>query len=279
MQSCLKVHPLVWPCLGALPQPTNRAARIVDTLARFAPISLAEMDAVALMSRIDTKYLMDTAQWHAALAALADDYRVLEIDGVRLHRYVSLYFDTADLMLYACHHVGRSERFKVRSRSYLDSGISFFEVKHKTNKGRTIKDRMRTMALLTRLTPEAGRFVDRLTPLDVETLQPRLWTEFSRITLVSQRRPERVTLDLELRYRASGASIALPAVIVAEVKQESIDRESGLVAQMRALGIHPTPLSKYCIGTALLRPDVKHNRFKPVLRQMDRIMRGGHDVE
>jgi hypothetical protein len=43
-------------------------------LAGPAPISLDEMDAVALMDRVDTKYLLGAWQLPALLAALADDY-------------------------------------------------------------------------------------------------------------------------------------------------------------------------------------------------------------
>jgi hypothetical protein len=199
---------------------------------------------------------------------------VLQVDGVRLNRYRTLYFDTADLEFYTSHHTGRTDRFKVRSRSYLDSGVSFLEVKHKSKKGRVTKDRIRTESLLTQLTPELGEFVDELTPLQGRPLQPTLWNEFSRITLVSKGHQERVTFDLDLCFLANHSISPLAQVVIAELKQESLNRSSALVAQMRALGLRPTGFSKYCIGTALLYPEVKHNRFKPVLRVVQKAMRG-----
>jgi len=262
-----------------LDQPTSECERLVHNipiLEQFEAIGLAQMDAVALMDRIDTKYVLSLSQLPTVLAALIDDYQVLQVEGVRLNRYRTLYFDTPNLDLYTSHHVGRPERYKVRSRAYLDSGVAFLEVKHKTAKGRTIKDRIRTETLLTHLTPEASQFVESLTPACVHPLQPVLWNEFSRITLVSKRRAERATLDVNVRYRAGDSRAVLSGVVVAEIKQESVNRDSELVFQMRALSLHPTSLSKYCIGMAMLYPGVKHNLFKPVLREIENVMRGNH---
>jgi hypothetical protein len=52
------------------------AGRVARALAHFAPISLAEMDAVALMDRVDTKLRAGAWQLPALLAALAGDYCV-----------------------------------------------------------------------------------------------------------------------------------------------------------------------------------------------------------
>lgn len=266
--------PPMWPRESAAPDMAAHRP-VVRALARFAPIGLAEMDAVALMNRVDTKYVLGAGQLPALLAALAGDYRVLEVRGVRLNHYHTLYFDTPDLDLYARHHAGRAERFKVRSRAYLDSGASFLEVKRKTNKGRTVKERMRTEALLTRITPEAARFVDGLAPA-APYLGPVLANAFARITLVGRQHPERATIDLDLRFQAGDLHLSLTGVAVVEIKQERADRTSPLIAQMRALGIRPTAFSKYCVGVALLYPAVRHNRFKPVLNRIEQIMRGNY---
>jgi hypothetical protein len=110
----------------------------------YEPISLSEMSGVALLNRTDTKFVLATGDLLAALEQLGDAYRVLDISGVRLHPYQTLYFDTADFALYNRHHAGAADRYKVRSRAYIESNLSFFEVKHKTNKKRTIKNRMQT---------------------------------------------------------------------------------------------------------------------------------------
>ena len=42
------------------------------------------------------------------------------------------------------HQNKKLNRYKIRQREYLISDISFFEIKFKSNKGRTIKKRIKT---------------------------------------------------------------------------------------------------------------------------------------
>jgi len=243
-------------------------------LARYEPIGLGEMQSAALMDRIDTKYVMTTRQLGDLLVAAEGGYRALEVAGTRRSRYESLYYDTEDLVFYTSHHAGRSARYKVRRRSYTDSNLSFLEVKHKTNKGRTIKERIRTERFVGLLGAAKRRFVERMMPGGPPPLQPVLWNTFARITLVSRTTPERVTIDTALNCWTDRASVSLDGVVIAEVKQQHLDRLSPIVQELRALGLRSTGISKYCVGTALLYRDVKQNRFRPILRQIDRIMEG-----
>jgi len=55
------------------------------------------------------------------------------------------------------------------------------------------------------------------------------------------------------------------------VKQPRIDRASLMMTRLRELGVRPGGFSKYCMGVSLLVPGVKHNRFKPRLRRIDRL--------
>jgi hypothetical protein len=175
-------------------------------LARYAPIGLDPMEAVALQNRTDVKYLLSTGQLAHALRALAEQYRVLEIDGVRLNPYQTLYFDTPDFALYLQHHAGKRNRYKVRSRRYVVTGRSFLEVKLKTNKERTVKRRIATDALTTTCTPAVAGFVAAYVRAPLAGLAPALWNEFSRVTLVSDARPERLTIDRPSSRPASAST-------------------------------------------------------------------------
>ena len=68
---------------------------------------------------------------------------------------------------------------------------------------------------------------------------------------------------------ASGGTVA--GTVVAELKQERADRSSPFVRLMRARGIRPAGMSKYCIGMLLLQRPVKHNAFKEVLLHLQRL--------
>lgn len=275
--SCL---PQVQSARGALDRQTRLAPGsqvppgLACLLGRFTPISLAQMDGVALQDRTDTKYVFHARLLYPALAALAEQYRILEIEGVRLHRYHTLYFDTADWALYHRHHAGARNRYKVRSRRYVDTDLSCLEVKLKTKVDRTIKSRLRTAGLVSQLTPEASAFVRRYLPPGTHDLMPRLGNGFSRITLVSNRRQERLTLDVSLRFRGEQRTVALPAVVIAEVKQARHAHTSDFMRLMRAHHLRSVGFSKYCIGVSLLYPDVKHNNFKAQHRLLARLMGG-----
>src|SRR5512135_2418123 len=106
-----------------------------EVIARYAPISLAEMERVELLDRMDTKYVFGSADLPALLEALLAEYRILEVDGKRGTDYRSLYFDTSDLRHYLEHHNGHSFRSKVRFREYIGSGLAYLEVKRKTGRG------------------------------------------------------------------------------------------------------------------------------------------------
>lgn len=257
---------------SALDDVTEQAAAtgpcLLAGLATFDPISLGEMDAVALLSRTDTKFLLRTGQLIEALPLLSQHYRVLEIEGERLSPYHTLYFDTPEFELFRWHHAGGRNRYKVRSRRYVQTNVSFFEVKHKVNRFQTVKERIPTHDLVTRLTPEAARFLRERMPSDSERLQPKLWNLYARITLVNRFVTERVTLDLDLRFSSADRAFELPGVITAEVKQNGRPQRTTFVQLMRRLGIREGGFSKYCVGVSLLYPHVKHNNFLQQLRTL-----------
>ena len=95
------------------------------------------MDQVTLLNRIDTKFVFEQGLLEKVLQEIKPHYRVLDIDGVRLNSYRSIYFDTEDFKFYYEHHNGKKNRSKVRYREYIDSGLCFLEVKKKNNKGKT----------------------------------------------------------------------------------------------------------------------------------------------
>ena len=90
-------------------------------------ISLDELnEKAAMQTRVDRKYIVDADYAASILAELpADEAAVLEIDGQREFAYDSVYFDTPDLVSYKASAIGSRNRFKVRTRSYLDSDLIF----------------------------------------------------------------------------------------------------------------------------------------------------------
>lgn len=247
----------------------------MNLLANFTPISLSEMAAVALLDRIDTKYVLTPSQLAAALPALQPFYRVLEIDGRRKNLYRTLYFDTPDFSLYRVHQSGRRLRYKVRSRQYVDTPLAFIEVKHKTGSNHTRKVRMPTPGFVTHLTRQEAEFLRDQIAVKADELEPKLWVDYTRITLVGSTTSERLTIDLDLRYSAAKQELALPGLVIAELKSQGKPQSSPFIQLMRQQLIRPCGFSKYCIGASLLYPNLKHNRFSRILRRIGQLQQGG----
>jgi hypothetical protein len=263
---------ILWQPIPAIP--ATRQPALTRLLQRFAPIDLSHMDSVALMDRNDTKFLLNLEQLINVLPGLTPHYWILDINKVRLSHYQTLYFDTPDFALYKSHHAQARDRYKVRSRRYASTDRAFIEVKSKTGHDRTAKRRIETGRLAANLTPEMNDFINAGNgfPIDSHQLEPRLWNDYSRITLVNKYLPERVTLDLNLEFNSDTAINALPGLVIAEVKQDQVNRESAFMQQMRSRQVRPTSFSKYCIGVCLLFDEVKHNNFKPQLRLIDKTL-------
>jgi hypothetical protein len=246
-------------------------------LATFDPITLAEMDAVKLMDRSEIKYLFPRRLLPSVLMELRDSYRVFVAADLRLSRYRTVYFDTQDMALYMRHHAGAVERYKVRTREYVDSHLAFLEVKHKTGPSRTEKMRIRVPQPPLALQGTAAEFVAEVCPYPADALMPRLSNFCTRVTLVSQRNCERVTLDLDLGFARGDELAVLPAVVVAEVKYQGSRLESVFAQVMRRQHIRDTSFSKYCIGVSMLYPEVKHNKFKAKQRMVARLAEGANN--
>jgi hypothetical protein len=247
---------------------------IDELIAPFMPISLEKTEGVELLNRMDSKFVFEAEKLPDILASLYGSYYILEIGQVRLQRYETLYFDTPGHLLYLDHHNKRLNRFKVRSRKYVDSGICYFEIKFKNNKGRTFKKRNRHNGPQEEIAGKQEKLLISCTKLNPGMLLPALWVNFSRITLVNLGMSERVTIDTGLTFRNGTAGRSYPGVVIAEVKQDrsSVSFFSGVLQKEHVPG---SRISKYCLGIASLNDHIKKNNFKQKLRSFNKM---NHDI-
>lgn len=245
-----------------------------NILSRFQPITLAEMDSVQLMNRTDTKFMLSVNDLEEILATLPHSYRVLEVNGIRQNRYETLYYDTENFFHFTRHQNGKRNRYKIRKRKYVDSDLTFLEVKFKSNQNRTIKNRTKLPEIGEPLENKSMEFLAKQPNLDGENLVPKIWNAFKRITLVNEAIKERLTIDCDLSFRQNGSSISLPHLVIAEVKQERASRHSPFMKELKKRLIRPEGVSKYCLGVALLCPQVKANNFKQKILKIKRIENG-----
>lgn len=242
----------------------------MNILSGFEPISLSEMESVALMNRTDTKFVFRFDQLGDFLKELSSDYRVLDINGIRASKYETLYYDTPDFKMYMAHHRRKPSRYKIRHRIYVDSNLHFFEIKFKNNKGRTIKSRIKRKDTDLTIEGKAEQFLNEKTSFLAKDLFPKLWSNCSRITLVNKFSKERLTLDIDLQFKNDRHEKKLSNVVIAEVKQEKL-APSPFIRLMKKKGVRSGSISKYCFGVIFLYDKIKQNNFKPNLHIINKI--------
>jgi len=234
----------------------------------------------ALLARVDRKYVLTVDDALAVLDRLArtGGARVLEIDGRRQFGYESVYFDTPDLASFRLTATRRRRRFKVRTRTYLDSGESFLEVKTRAARGTTLKQREPHLDdpatlgggsafVATTLAHEGVR------PASPLLLDAGLVSRYRRTTLhlPGPGGGARATVDTGLAWELgtdpSGrpATRAVPHLVVVETKGGSTP--SDLDRLLWRHGHRPERISKYGTGMALLRPDLPDGPWRRVIRR------------
>lgn len=243
---------------------------ITQSLLAFDSISLAEMDSVKLMDRMDQKYVLPDSQLAGFLDAVRDQYRVLEVSGTRMSRYETLYYDTPGYDLYLEHHNGRTSRYKIRMRRYVESDLNFFEVKYKNNKGRTIKTRVRRDELNPVVDGNAEQLLTQHTTMTPSSLEPKLWVNYTRITLVNRFAEERLTIDLDLEIRNEESSRLFDGLVIIEAKQGKAV-ETPFIRLLKKNHVREGGMSKYCLAVGNLIHNIKKNNFKPDILSIEKI--------
>lgn len=247
--------------------------RLARSLADLASVTLAELaENAALQTRVDRKYVLPLGAADQLVTALAPSARVLEIEENRSFGYRSVYFDTPGLDCYRLAAHRRSMRFKVRTRTYVDSEQCWLEVKTRDRRGRTVKHRQPHDAHATAHLPaDALAFVGEvLASVGVPTrplgLRPTLVTQYRRSTLYLPGDDSRLTLDTELLCRQDCAGSALlPDRAIVESKTTL--HASAVDRLLWSAGYRPVRISKYGTGLAALNPDLPGTHWRPVLRR------------
>ncbi len=248
------------------------APPVESALARLAPVGLAELiDRAALQIRVDRKYLVPTEALPRLLERLRPCARVLDIDGERAFRYESVYFDTPRLASYHCAAHRRRRRFKVRTRTYLDSGECWLEVKISGARGSITKHRLPYHRSDSGTVRPGRDFVDEslaresIGPAAGSSLDLVLVTNYHRTTLFLPDTASRVTVDTGLAWRDGDSALRLPDLAVVETKSTSaatpVDR------MLWQAGVRPARISKYATGLAALRLDLPDVPWRRTLRR------------
>ena len=236
----------------------------------FQSISLNDMDNVKLMNRVDTKFVFNENKLVELLSSLKSHYDILDINNQRVHSYKSLYYDTIDYKFFRHHHNGRVNRNKVRFREYVGSGLSFLEIKTKNNKGKTNKNRIKVESITDVLSTSDKEYIDSVIGKKLE-LESKQWVCFDRFTLVDKDAKERLTIDTNIVFNNTTQNGSFENIVIAELKQDRLNNASKFKRLAKNMYISPSNLSKYCLSTISLKPDIKQNIFKEKLLLLNKL--------
>ena len=250
-------------------------AALLELINSLEPVALDElMERAALFSRTDRKYLIPEDELITVIGGLPAGARVLEIDARRVFEYRSVYFDTVESASYLSTARKRRRRFKVRTRSYLDSGVHVLEVKTRGARGMTVKQRLPYdgdgQSLSSDDQTAVGEWVTEVGIHEgLGRLESSLATHYRRMTILMPGGTGRMTIDLGLRWtRPEGVGLAATGLVVAETKTgggaSDVDR------LLWSLRHRPRPMSKFGLGLAAMDPALPSNRWRRILRdQLD----------
>ena len=241
------------------------AARRLD---RIELIDVEET--AALDTRIDRKYLVDSATAQRLVEAMSPRCQVLDIADQVVFDYRSEYFDTPTLDLYLDAARRRRRRYKVRTRLYAHMGTAYLEVKEKHLRGHTIKHRAdHAVANLLTLDAGAKAFITSVLGdrAEIDTLVPTLTTTYERITLVDPGSATRFTIDRGVRADSQGGDHrALSGCIVETKSPLAPGPADRWLWQHR---IRPERFSKYCTMLADMYPDLPRNKWHRTLQRAE----------
>jgi hypothetical protein len=249
-----------------------------NKLTGFSSTTLEGLEIVKLLKRFDTKYQFHRDHLAKVLDFLSGYYEILEIDNRRSFRYKSIYFDTDDFLFYHQHHNKSYDRYKIRYRKYIDSNLSFIEIKQKNNRKKTVKNRLAINGDFNgaEFTEEIRSFISdniSLTHKDIiGNLSPKLIVEFDRITFADRNSGERLTIDSNLTFTGKNSSTGeISNLIIAEIKRESRTLNQRFFQFLKTMSIYPTKFSKYCLGLAMTEKNLKYNRFKKYILEINKL--------
>lgn len=244
---------------------------IESVLNQFEKIDLQGLEKVKLLNRVDSKFIFHVNELPYILNIIKNDYFLLEINDLHSFDYETAYFDSQKFQLYHAHHNGKLNRFKIRRRHYLYNNQNFFEIKQKIKGNRTHKFRIEKSGE-GNIFSEIEQEMLVLSGAPKIELEEKLKVYYTRLTFASKSENERITVDLGLTYSNENMKKEFNELAILEVKQDSMNRNTGVLLCLKTKKIRPLSISKYAIGIAMIENSVKKNAFKSKILQINKLL-------
>ncbi len=253
-----------------MPTEFREISRWADQMASY---TLDEENHSLAVDRTDSKFFFHINDLSRILEMLSSFVKVLDVEGHRVHDYISRYFDTDDFLFYRHHHDLHKNRYKFRFRNYVSNSTTFFEVKKRTNRNRTEKSRLRRPSDNLVLDSETETFVADVSGLKSVELLLALDVFYRRISLSDPATGDRMTIDFNLELTREGKTIKFEYLVIVEIKQGVLNKRTRMFQVLADTGHLERRISKYCLGIMTLVDGIKTNLFKQRLREVEKIER------
>lgn len=233
----------------------------------FEAHDLDAQERASLLDRIDNKFVINIHDLPAILLAIKNSYSILSINDENLFDYETVYYDTQAFDLYHMHHAGKKNRFKIRTRRYLQTNKTYHEIKIKDNKGLTKKVRQEQLANSTTSTFNKSLLKDTLN-IDADSFNKKVRVKYKRFTLLNKLSNQRVTVDINIQFENMDTHYLkqMNNIAIIEIKRERSDhqlKQSCLHSVLKKMAYRETTFSKYCMGCLLTKiKGIKYNHFK-----------------
>lgn len=245
--------------------------QLLPVVSTIPGINLDELAAVDFDGRIDTKYIFPANRLVEFLNRIKDHVVILELKGKYLFDYKNMYFDTEFHEYFRQHHAGYLNRVKVRARSYSEKGPFVFEIKTKSNKSLTIKERVSLDSFDNIESELTQKFLKEKLGYGFENLPNKTGIDYQRMTFANKEMTEKFTLDINLTGILGNEKHLFENLAIAEVKQPRFTYNSIFVRTLKEMQIAPHSFSKYCASVMQFQEQLKRNRFKPIITKLKKI--------
>ncbi len=251
-----------------------------ENLKKFEKLTLTELNSTAsFLKRIDRKFLLTKDQFKEILEDLKKDFRVLEINNLRMFKYDNVYMDTKDFLFYKQHQNWINPRTKIRTRLYKDSNLAFFEYKHKQD---WVTQKFRYSFPVEEhwtMTKWKKRFFEWVWQSlhnweKAPEIFPAIRTTYDRITLVSKNWEERLTIDFNIKTknlrRKNWRIVDLKNLVIIESK--TLKEDAIAIKIMEKHNIEKAKAcSKYSLGVIYAWLAEKYDHFKETMEKIREI--------
>tara|TARA_B100001750_G_scaffold242269_1_gene255373 strand:- start:2264 stop:3007 length:744 start_codon:yes stop_codon:yes gene_type:complete len=237
---------------------------------KFGTVSLNELKKVQLLRRFDTKYFLHIDNLDSILEEMRNNYKILKIKDILTQSYKTYYYDDKDQSSYIKHHNGKKNREKVRFREYLDVNDIYLEIKHKNNKGITVKKRLKTLREKI-LSQKQKDFIVRNSNFKPDNIFLENINSFNRMTFVDNNFSHRLTIDNNFSFFYKKEKFSMGDLVIIEVKESRGNIRSLIKDILKNNKIQKNRISKYCLSTFLLNKNIKSNNFKRTLLKLNKL--------